>query len=338
MSDKKTFTSDTMLEWIGFDVNIVEQTVRVSKKNRVKFIRLLFRIDEDKGISVRDIMRLASYASRYVKISRVMTPFSCHLYGAILWRNNLQAIVQPSELSYNFRTALTLWRCVITLMELRREDQRFFRTFQSFLPLQNCRFQIEFDASLTGAGIVVSKSNGDSWVPIRVISQKLPYQSILKSLKYQSSLQNACEFIAAIIGLHAAIKLGACNGQILLLGDSKTALRWTETWKFRSGPSNNASIVYVALGLKFNLRFDDNIFVPGIENTICDKLSRGVHPTALGFLPNVFSDEEDEDVSYLLSLCTPSDDSSADDNLVTAWVAASAFAEMISLECLQESL
>ena len=338
VSDRKTLTSETMLEWIGYDVNIIEQTVRISKKNRIKFIRILFRVDEDKGISVRDIMRLASYASRYVKICRVMTPYSCHLYNTVCWMSNLQAIVCPSELSPNFRVALTLWRCVITLMELRRDDQRFFRTFQSFLPLQNCQFRVEFDASLTGAGIVVSRLLNDIWTPVRVISLSLPFQDILSSVQYQSSLQNACEFIAAVVGLYTAIRMGACNGQILLLGDSKTALHWSETWKFRSGPSNNTAIVYVALSLKFNLRFDDTVFVRGIDNVTCDKLSRGIHPAVLGFQSDLYCDDEDLFVTHILSLCTPSKESAAADHLVSTWVDAASLAEAISLECLQGSL
>ena len=47
-----------------YDVDIVEQRVRMSTKNRLKTIRLLFRIDEDAGITGLDVMRLASYASR----------------------------------------------------------------------------------------------------------------------------------------------------------------------------------------------------------------------------------------------------------------------------------
>ena len=331
VADKKTF-SGTTLEWIGYDVDIIEQTVRVSTKNRAKFVRILFRVQEDVGISVKDIMRLSSYASRYVQICEVMAPYSCHLYNAILWRDNLLATVLSDDLSAEFKMTLTLWRCIISSMELRRDDKRFFRTFQSFLPLPTPQYRVEFDASLTGAGIIVSKLDRETWLPLKVLGISLDFKTILSNLKFQSSMQNTCEFIAAVIGMSVAVQFGARDGQILLCGDSKTALHWAETWKFKSGYSNNTAIVYVAIGLTHNLRFNDTFFVRGVDNVVCDKLSRGVHPSELGFDAYLFDDEVDVSILRLIELCTPPTDHTIDDNLVSRWVCASAYAE--SLECL----
>ena len=137
---------------------------------------------------------------------------------------------------------------------------------------------------------------------------------------------DTCEFIAALIGLACAISYGARDGAIQLQGDSKTALRWAETWKFNSGPSNNTAIVYVAMGLKHNLRLDDTIFIKGVDNKVCDALSRGTHPRDLGFDDSLYSDKEDEVILRLLLLCAPSDRRPHSHDFVSKWVEAEAFA------------
>ena len=331
ISDAKTLRDLRCLDMIGYEVDIIDKTIRMSQSNRYKTIRVLSRVKEEIGISILDLMRVASYATRYTKICLVMAPFTCHIYSALTWRRNLQRqltyVVPGDRLSVECKRAIQLWRCIITFMELRRDDKRFFRTFASFQPQPNSLFKIEFDASLEGAGVIVSKYDDNQWIIRRVIRLRYPYDTA--SLTYKSSLQNTCEFIAATIGLVYAIKLGAHDGSIKLVGDSETALRWAETWKFRSGPSNNAAIVYVALGLKYNVRLDDTMFVPGVDNVLCDKLSRDDHPSELGFDKSLYSDDEDEDMTRLLALCTPSDDIIPEHDFVTKWVEAASFADSL---------
>ena len=328
VAEDKTFFSSEQLEFIGYDVNIVEGRVRMSKKNRLKTIRILFRMNEDVSVTVLDVMRLASYASRYVGICPVMAPFSGHIYNMICWRTNIKAVIKTEAISQEFKDALRLWRCVITMMEIRRDDERFFRSFASYMPLVDREYAVDFDASLEGAGVLIMRKVGEDWTVLRAISLQFgpEYTAILKGLQYQSSMQNSCEFIAALIGLTCAISYGARDGSIQLTGDSQTALRWLETWKFRPGLSTNASIVYVALGLRHNLRFTDTVFKKGVDNKVCDALSRGTHPSALGFNASQYSDEEDSAVSHLLSLCTPSNQLTQSHDFVTKWVEAEAFA------------
>jgi hypothetical protein len=200
------------------------------------------------------------------------------------------------------------------------------------MPTNDRSYGVDFDSSLKGAGVILRKMIGGVWTIIRVL--RVRYCYVLTYLKYQSSLQNTFEFIAAIIGLVCAIKYGARDGHIRIQGDSETALRWLETWKFKSGPSNNAAIVYVALGLKYNLRLDDIVFIKGSDNVTCDDLSREKHPSELGFDESLHSDEEDEDITRLLALCTPSDLITPSHDFVTKWIEATAFAA--SLESTEE--
>jgi hypothetical protein len=332
IEDEKTKRSLSSLDMIGYEVNIVERVVRMSQSNRYKTIRVFARVKEDIGITIVDLMRVASYATRYTKICPVMAPFTCHVYNMLTWRSNLhrqlKLVVKGDKLSADCKRTIQLWRCVITMMELRKEDARFFRTFASFMPQLDSYFQIEFDASLEGAGVIVSQWVKDQYITRRVIRVRYPY--VLDDMAFKSSIQNTCEFIAATIGLACAIKLGARDGHMRLKGDSKTALRWAETWSFRSGPSNNAAIVYVALGLRYHLRLDDIVFVRGIDNKTCDRLSREHHPSELGFEESLYSDTEDADMSRLVALCTPpSTGQNPEEDFVSKWVEAASFADSL---------
>ena len=332
IEDDKTKRSLSSLDMIGYEVNILERVVRMSQSNRYKTIRVFARVKEDVGITIVDLMRIASYATRYTKICPVMAPFTCHVYNMLTWRSNLhrqlKLVVKSDKLSADCKRTIQLWRCVITMMELRKEDARFFRTFASFMPQLDSYFQIEFDASLEGAGVIVSQWVKDQYVTRRVIRVRYPY--VLDDMVYKSSIQNTCEFIAATIGLACAIKLGARDGRMRLKGDSKTALRWAEKWSFRSGPSNNAAIVYVALGLRYHLRLDDIVFVRGVDNKTCDRLSREHHPSELGFEEGLYSDKEDADMARLVALCTPpSTRQNPEEDFVSKWVEAASFADSL---------
>ena len=331
ISDAKTLRSLSTLDMIGYEVDIIHQRVRMSQSNRFKMIRVLSRIKETDGLTILDIMRVASYATRYTKICLVMAPFTCHIYNMLAWRTNLHRqlslFIPGHKITRECKWTIQLWRCIITFMELRRDDARFYRTFASFLPHENTTFRIEFDASLEGAGVIVSRGNPDNWSILRVI--KVPYSFDLTQFEFKSTMQNTCEFIAAIIGLTWCARLGAKDGRIKLVGDSKTALRWSETWSFRAGPSNNAAVVYVALGLKYNLHLDDTVFIRGEDNKVCDGLSRDRHPSTLGFDNSLYSDEEDEVISRLLTLCAPSNTETLSNDFVTKWVEAACFADSL---------
>jgi hypothetical protein len=320
LSEAKTISNLTELVMIGYSVNIITKTVRMSEQNRWKTIRILFRVNENDSMTVLDLMRVASYASRYSKICPLMTPYSSHIYSNVRWRTNIYAIVIAEDISIECKQAIQLWRIVIAMMELRKEDSRFYRTFESFIGLQHTQYKIEFDASLTGAGIIVSKQINNAWTILRIASISYTDQYDFSKQQYQSSNQNACEFIAAILGTIMAITLGARNGVITLVGDSTTALRWAEEWRFRSGPSSNAAVLYVALGLKYNIRLNETIFVRGEDNTICDALSRGTHPKSLGFQDKkLFSCYDSTYVGQALKLCDPTSTITTNKNLVMHW-------------------
>jgi hypothetical protein len=321
----KTVHSNTELEWIGYDVHVKERVVRMSRRNRLKTIRIFFGLQENVSLTVLDVMRAASYAYRYSKICPVMTPYSGHLYNVICWRDTkyLHAQIPQADITAECRIAIMIWRCVLVIMELRREDQRFYRTFTSFKPLPASTYHIQFDASLQGAGIIISKSANPIWTHadvIKVITFQFTYDH--QHEQYHSSYQNTMEFIAAVVGMAYAAKLGARNCAIKLYGDSATALRWAETWKFKAGRSTNAAVAYVAIGLQHHLRFDETVFVRGADNHLCDGLSRGTHPRDLGYEPHHYDEEIDGTIAHLLAICTPSTNPVDEFDFIDRWQAA----------------
>ena len=306
----KTARSKVELEWIGYDVHVTERVVRMSRRNRLKTLRIFFGIDEDKTLTVLDMMRAASYAYRYSRICPVMTPYSGHLYNVICWRDSkyLHAQIPQADITAECRIALMIWRCVLVVMELRRGNNRFYRTFESFRRRPQSDYHIQFDASLDGAGIIISRSTTHTWSPadvVKVISYRYTYDYSQET--HHSSFQNTLEFIAAVVGMATVAKMGARNCSIRLCGDSATALRWAETWKFRAGRSTNAAIAYVAIGLEHHLRFDETVFVTSADNHLCDRLSRGTHPRDLGYEPHQYEEELDDTIAQLLTICTPNE-------------------------------
>ena len=331
----KTISSKVELEWIGYDVHVLERVVRMSRRNRLKTIRIFFGINDHASITVLDMMRAASYAYRYSRICPVMTPYSGHLYNVICWRDNkyLHAQIPQADITQECRIALMIWRCVLVVMELRRKDQRFYRTFASFRPRAQSDYHLQFDASLSGAGIIISRSTTHTWSPadvIKVIS--FPYTYDHTSEQYQSAYQNTLEFIAAIVGMATIARMGARNCSIRLCGDSATALRWAETWKFKAGRSTNAAVAYVAIGLEHQLRFDETVFVTSADNHLCDSLSRGAHPRDLGYGPHQYDDEFHDTIAQLLAICTPDAHPINEFEFIDRWDAANTLA--VSLESL----
>ena len=85
----------------------------------------------------------------------------------------------------------------------------------------------------------------------------------------------------------------------------------------------------MALGLKYNLYLDDTVFIRGEDNIICDGLSRDRHPSTLGFDSSLYSDDEDDVMSRLLTICAPSNTDTLSNDFVTKWVEAACFADSL---------
>ena len=143
--------------------------------------------------------RLASWGSRYSKICRAMRPFCGALHRATSGRKNRHALfLLPDEA----QRAIRGWRAILYLVSF--DELQYTRRMGSFQPEQ-LQYVIEFDASLTGAGILwyeraangTEVAMGGSAVDLRGLG-----------FGTDSSFQNTAEYIGCTLGIIGLALLG----------------------------------------------------------------------------------------------------------------------------------
>lgn len=122
--------------------------------------------------------------------------------------------------------AIIFWRAILFLV--RYDEERFRKPLASFADVPST-YIIQFDASLSGAGVLwfercdgTEVCLGGSIVDIRFLG-----------FKEYSAYKNLCEFIGVILGVLGLVKLGVKDKDIEVRGDSVSALTWVETGRHR---------------------------------------------------------------------------------------------------------
>jgi hypothetical protein len=145
------------------------------------------------------------------------------------------------------------------------------------------------------------------------------------SLKFgsDSSFQNATEFITAVLGLVVARRLVENLTCVDFRGDSKTALSWLKTKRFKTDIALNTTIILTWVCVKFNLVIGSVTHLPKEENTSADFLSReGNHESLqkkdfrIGDAPNI-----DLECKDLIGLCDPNLNLDTDEKYIQFWAA-----------------
>ena len=165
------------------------------------------------------------------------------------------------------KLAIRLWRTMLVL--LRFDEGRYSRPMQSFVKTMP-EYIIEFNASLSGVGILwCQRVNGaevclgGSAVSLRCLN-----------FEGDSSYQNLCEFIGAMLGLIGLSKLGIRGVDVTMRGDSISALTWVSAERYRGVNVLNASLVFTMLCINQELIVKESVHIPGSDNGRCDALSR----------------------------------------------------------------
>ena len=189
-------------------------------------------------------------------------------------------------------------------------EQQYTRRMQSFLP-EKLLYIIEFDASLSGAGVLWFKRGADG-AKVSIGGSAVDLRSF--GFGIDSSFQNTAEYIGCILGLIGLTLMGIRDVDVEARGDSVAALTWVETEKPRGELVTNASMVFTLLGINFGLDVKKGVHISGEENWRCDRLSRiketgaGVRETLqgmnLGETP-IINLEENAQVRKLLESCAP---------------------------------
>jgi hypothetical protein len=309
--------------------------VAISRKNvdKAAFGFLALADDLDAMIPVRYLQKLASYGCRYSGICQDMLPYVRALYDE--YRG--MCINASKTVSVNYRRVVRVFRILILLTSL--DESRFARTIASFSPAA-ARYIIEFDASLWGVGLLWYRidhdvdDNGNDVIREFLIGGAAVDISYLqldqKSSKHQK-YQNTAEFIAQVLGVRGLQRLGLLYDQactVHLRGDSKTALKWASSGRFRSNLVYNASSVHILQNqlLRVTMAEQETRFIIGkTQNRACDFLSRNFR-SGVARLARFMNDDKflnlkevDLDEGPLLTLCDPYLVADTDEEFIGFW-------------------
>ena len=137
------------------------------------------------------------------------------------------------------------------------------------LRTRNPDYVVETDASLGGVGIILYKGQsldtclGGSAVSIKGFGFGI-----------DSSFQNTAEYIGMVLGILALVKMGVRDVDVLIRGDSTTALSWVTEGRIKGPHAVNAAVVVTSLYIRFGIRPRYSVFLAGLDNHKADLLSR----------------------------------------------------------------
>ena len=277
VNDEKT-EADKLIEAIGWKFDLTNRKVGIAKHNLHKTLYGFIEAETADYLAVKELMKLASWSSRYTKICRFMRPFTSFLHSITAGRTNYDVMV---EITVNVRQIIRLWSSFLTLMLLH--PLKFERTIDSFRK-EIPQFSFNLDASLTGIGVIGWKCSitGVESEPIIVARYVTSYE-FGSTEDYESSNQNSMEFIAILFAMIILAIRGVRNIAIHIEGDSRSSLAWSRNEKFRSHRVVYAAMFYIILAAETGMYVVDTNWIAGKRNIVSDEISRGMHPRELGY-------------------------------------------------------
>ena len=72
VAEKKTKSADTALNVIGYRIDISQQRVGITERNRHRAFAAIWALGDGQNVSVRQLQRVASHASRYKRVVRLI--------------------------------------------------------------------------------------------------------------------------------------------------------------------------------------------------------------------------------------------------------------------------
>ena len=184
VADDKT-ESRRRIDVIGYVIDLDIERVLISRKNFLTALHGYLTTDITARVNLRTTQRLASWGTRYGKICRVMRPFCGALHRATWGRTNPHALyVLPTESAI----AIQCWRAMLCMVRFRETE--FTRAMKSF-STASPTMVAEFDASLSGAGIIWYTRDDGAEVAVGVSAIDLTFLDFSED----SSYQNLAEFI-----------------------------------------------------------------------------------------------------------------------------------------------
>jgi hypothetical protein len=254
------------LTFIGWDLDLDKRLVTLARKNALKALYGLATEGAMERVPMAAIQRWASWAERYGEICLFMKPFRRVLYGAVRRDQEHKAV----RLAPEVRRVVRLYTALMALTVVR--EQSFTRSLESF-SRKAPTLVIQFDGSLGGVGVTWFEWRGQNRTEEAVLGGTAVS---LGSLQFggDSSFQNCCEFIGALVGILGALQEGWDTTAIWLRGDSSTALAWVEGGRYRSDNVLNAATVMSMVCAMNDVRIVGTELWTSEKNWACDELSR----------------------------------------------------------------
>jgi hypothetical protein len=271
MGDNSTKASKDVwgrkLDFIGYSVDLDLWRVGISERNIYRAVYGFMGVDLEKEVTVRLMQRLASWGTRYAGICRYLLPMVRVLYKEYKGHH----VASRWKLSEEAKLAVRMFQTM--LMALGGNSVEYARDIRTFWGGRKVRVKGEFDASLSGIGMIwyeIDDLSGRE-TPVGYASQSL------ESLGFgsDSMYQNTAEYIGALLTIVGAMKLGVMGRGLGLRGDSMSALQWVNKGKARSELAMPAAFAHAGLLRKGGHDIQGEEFLEGELNWRADGLSRG---------------------------------------------------------------
>ena len=255
------------LDMLGWSFDLDLKTVSISEINHLKTIYCMFSIDINKKQYIKTWQAIASRASRYVMVCEHMKPYTSAFHRMVSSFNGSTSIAK--DINQDALMDLEMWKAFLCL--LVPHENKFARQLESF-QIQRATVKIEYDASLTGFGYVISElQHNEQWEIISFLGMDFPFQ---QDTKNDSSFQNVCEFIAVISALICLWTLHYKHFNYILIGDNISSLSWCKKGRSNSIYARRAMISFSLLSVQIQATLHSTVHTPGTSNIICDSLSR----------------------------------------------------------------
>lgn len=251
-----------------FDLDI--GAVTIAERNMKKVLHCFFCVDAEQPVSLEELEKMASLASRYAVLCKQMKPFTHALHSLVAGYAGSHVVRR--ELSENARSDVVMWRAFLCLLQFREDT--YARTFESFAP-RGATVVIEYDASLVGFGVGVSEWCAQSrrFELRRYCRLDMPYEVD----EHDSSFQNANEYMAVMLGLLMIRETGciAPDFAFKIVGDNTTSLSWSAKERVKSQRARRANIASAMIAIDLNASIAETEHIAGEDNVVYDGLSRG---------------------------------------------------------------
>jgi hypothetical protein len=294
----------TRLEIIGWLIDLDTCRLSIARKNLLKAFYGFFTLDLKKKTNLEEVERMASYSERYSLVCKVMLPFQACFNRMIAahW-NSHDRFLWTKEA----KLAIRMWRAALFLVTV--DESHCAKSLWSFRK-KPTRYIIETNGSLSEVGFILFELTSEGEVCLGGGAADLTQFEF----GTDSGYQNTSEFIGAVVGVIALIKLGIRGEGVKLRGDSKTALKWGREEKVKGVEALNTAIVMAAVCVRCGIEINDSEFKSGEDNWKADALSRRIQKgrniqdimMSIGFGNKpVIEIDHDRTANRLLEACRP---------------------------------